>query len=91
MEVRKFTVDNKIPWIHLLVVPVVPLYCTIIELSEFVPIMPYFATPSLLSTKELAILVGENTVNTGVLQLAVLKRLTILKGPIFNIFLKLVY
>ena len=39
----------------------------------------------------MAILVGENTVNTGVLQLAVLKRLAVLKGPIFNIFLKLVY
>ena len=49
--------------------------------------MSYFATPSLLSTK-LAILVGENT---GFLQLAVLKRLAVLKGPIFNIFLKLVY
>ena len=53
--------------------------------------MSYFAMPSLLSTKKLAILVGGNTVNTGVLQLAVLKRLAVLKGPIFNIFLKLVY
>ena len=52
--------------------------------------MSYFATPSLLFTK-MAILVGENTVNTGVLQLAVLKRLVVLKGPIFNIFLKLVF
>ena len=49
--------------------------------------MSYFATPSLLSTKKS----GENTVNTGLLQLAVLKRLVVLKGPIFNIFLKLVY
>ena len=39
----------------------------------------------------MAILVGENTVNSGVLQFAVLKRLVVLKGPIFNIFLKLVY
>ena len=30
---------------------------------------------------------GENTVSTGVLQLTVLKRLVVLKGPIFNIFL----
>ena len=60
------------------------------NLYRFVPIMSYFATPSLLS-KKMAILVGENTVNTGVLQLAVLKRLVVLKGPIFNIFLKLVY
>ena len=52
--------------------------------------MSYFATPSLLSTK-MAILVGENTVNTGALQLAVLKSLAVLKRPIFNIFLKLVY
>ena len=34
----------------------------------------------------MAVLVGENTVNTGFLQLAVLKRLAVLKGPIFNIF-----
>ena len=39
----------------------------------------------------MAILVGENTVNTGVLQLAALKRLVVLKGRMFNIFLKLVY
>ena len=52
--------------------------------------MSYFATPSLLS-KKMAILVGSTTVNTGVLQLAVLKILAVLKGPIFNIFLKLVY
>ena len=52
--------------------------------------MSYFATPSLLSTKN-GDFSGENTVNTGVLQLAVLKRLVVLKGPIFNIFLKLVY
>ena len=52
--------------------------------------MSYFATPSLLSTK-MAILVGENTVNTGVLQLAVLKKLAVLKGPMFDISLKLVY
>ena len=51
--------------------------------------MSYFATPSLL--QKMAILVGENIVNTGVLQLAVLKRLVVLKGSIFNIFLKLVY
>ena len=38
IEVRKFTVNNKISWIHLLVVPVVPFYCIIIVLSEFVPI-----------------------------------------------------
>ena len=38
IEVRKFTVNNKISWIHLLVVPVVPFYCIIIELSEFLPI-----------------------------------------------------
>ena len=38
IEVRKFTVNNKISWIHLLVVPVVPFYCIIIALSEFVPI-----------------------------------------------------
>ena len=41
--------------------------------------------------QKMAILVGENTVNTGVLQLAVLKRPVVLKGPIFNIFLKLIY
>ena len=50
--------------------------------------MSYFATPSL---QKMAILVGENTVNTGVLQLTVLKGLVVLKVPIFNIFLKLVY
>ena len=38
IEVRKFTVNNKISWIHLLVVPVVPFHCIIIALSEFVPI-----------------------------------------------------
>ena len=38
IEVRKFTVNNKMSWIHLLVVPVVPFYCIIIVLSEFVPI-----------------------------------------------------
>ena len=53
--------------------------------------MSHFATPSFTFYKQLAILVGENTVNTGVLQLAVLKRLVVLKGPILNIFLKLVY
>ena len=37
IEVRKFTVNNKISWIHLLVVPVVPFYYIIIALSEFVP------------------------------------------------------
>ena len=52
--------------------------------------MSYFATPSLLSTKN-GDLVGEYNVNTGVLQLALLKRLVVLKGSIFNIFLKLVY
>ena len=41
IEVRKFTVNNKISWIHLLIVPVVPFYCTIIVLSEFVPIETY--------------------------------------------------
>ena len=39
IEVRKFTVNNKIFWIHLLVVPVIPFYCIIIALSEFVPIV----------------------------------------------------
>ena len=38
IEVRKFTVKNKISWIYLLVFPVVPLYCIIIAFSEFVPI-----------------------------------------------------
>ena len=38
IEVGKFIVNNKIAWIHLLVVPVVPFYCIIIALSEFVPI-----------------------------------------------------
>ena len=38
IEVRKFTVNTKIAWIHLLVVQVVPFYCIIIALSEFVPI-----------------------------------------------------
>ena len=38
IEVRKFTFNNKISWIHLLVVPVVPFYCIIIVLSKFVPI-----------------------------------------------------
>ena len=38
IEVRKFTVNTKIFWTHLLVVPVVPVYCIIIALSEFVPI-----------------------------------------------------
>ena len=52
--------------------------------------MSYFATPSLLFTKN-GDFSGRNTVNTWVLQLAVLKRLVVLKGPIFNIFLKLVY
>ena len=33
----------------------------------------------------------ENTVNSGILQLAVLKKLVVLKGLMFNIFLKLVY
>ena len=37
IEVRKFTVKTKIAWIHLLVVPVVPFYCIMIALSEFVP------------------------------------------------------
>ena len=37
IDVRKFTVNNKISWIHLLVVPVVPFYCIIIVFSEFVP------------------------------------------------------
>ena len=36
--VRKFTVNNKISLIHFLVVLVVPFYCIIIALSEFVPI-----------------------------------------------------
>ena len=82
IEVRKFTLNNKISWIHLFVVPVVPFYCKIIVLSEFVPIetlqchilqrLAYFLQKN-------AILVGENTVNTGVLQLAVLKRLVVLK------------
>ena len=53
--------------------------------------LAYFATPSLLSAKTLAILEGENTVNSGVIQLAVLNRLVVLKGPMFYIFLKLVY
>ena len=38
IEVRKFIVNSKIAWIHLLVVPVVPFYCIIIALSEFVQI-----------------------------------------------------
>ena len=38
IEVRKFTVNNKISWIHLLVVQVVPFYCINIVLREFVPI-----------------------------------------------------
>ena len=38
IEVRKFTVNNIISWIHLFVVPVVPFYCIMIVLSEFVPI-----------------------------------------------------
>ena len=38
IEVRKFTVNNKISWIYVLVVPVVPVYCIIIALSEFAPI-----------------------------------------------------
>ena len=38
IEVRKFTVNNKISWIYLLVVPVVPFYCIIIALIEFAPI-----------------------------------------------------
>ena len=53
--------------------------------------MAYFAMHSLLNNKTLAILVAENTVNYWVLQMAVLKRLVVLKGPICNIFLKWFY
>ena len=37
-EVRKNTVNTKISWTYLLVVPVVPFYCILIALREFVPI-----------------------------------------------------
>ena len=81
IEVRKFSVNNKISWIELLVVPVVPFYCIILALSEFVPIetsqchilqrLAYFLQKSDDFSEE-------NTVNTGVLQLAVLKRRVVL-------------
>ena len=52
--------------------------------------MSYFATPSSLSTKN-GDFSGRKYGKYWGLQLAVLKRLVVLKGQIFNIFLKLVY
>ena len=52
--------------------------------------MSYFATPSLLSTK-IGDFSGRKYCKYWGSTFAVLKRLAVLKGPIFNIFLKLVY
>ena len=41
IEVRKITVNTKLYWIHLFVVPETHFYCIVIALSEFVAIKTY--------------------------------------------------